>query len=144
MIDSKNRYKDDYHDIEKYQIKWLVNFLETTSGKMSIAICSKENKTAFLTSTKDYIKPMIVHDVFIEDNGICEDSNFCLNTNCKCNENNLDKFAAAMRMPKSEIDFDALVKRCNEINVLLKDDFLDHGDGGITYFEKPYLAWVKS
>lgn len=127
--------------LEIYNILWVVNFLETSKGNMSIALCSKECKTAFLTSAKDQLKPLIVQDVIIGDNGICEDSSFCLNTSCQHNDNNLDKFAAAMRMPKNEIDFDALVQRCNEINEHIQDEFNDYTPGSLKLFEKPYLAW---
>lgn len=128
-------------NIKSFNILWLVNFLETTKGNLSVAVCSKEYKTAFLTSANDQIKPLIVQDVIINDDGICEDSSFCLNTTCPHNENNLDKFAAVLKIPKNEINFDALVQRCKEINKYISNEFKDYTPGCLKVFERPYLAW---
>ena len=126
---------------ETYQIKWLCNFLETSKGNMSIEICSKQKKTAFLTTANDNLKPLIIQDVIINESGICEDSKFCLNVDCEYNFNSHDDFAAAMNMPRNEIDFNALVKRCKEIDDLLLPEFIDFDMYCISIFEKPYLAW---
>lgn len=126
---------------EMYNILWLVNYLETPKGNLSIAICSKECKTAFITPANDELKPLIVQDVIINENSICEDSSFCLNINCQHNDNNSDKFAAAMKIPVEDIEFDALVQRCQEINEYIQHEFDDYALGTIKLFEKPYLAW---
>ena len=128
-------------NIKSFNILWLVNFLETSKGNLSIAVCSKECKTAFITSANDELKPLIVQDVIINEDSICEDSSFCLNTSCQHNENTCDKFAAAMRIPNDEINFDALVQRCQEINEYIQNEFDDYTLGTIKVFERPYLAW---
>lgn len=129
-------------DSDKYLIKWLVNYLKLPTGNMDVAVCSKENKVAFLTSAKNLCKPLIVKDVFIEDNGICEDNNFCLNTLCAFNKNDKESFAAAMDLPKEETDFDALVKLCEKINFELLPEHMDFTKP-VMYFRTPFIEWVK-
>ena len=129
------------HQVEMYNILWLVNYLETQKGNLSVALCSKECKTAFITTANDELKPMIVQDVIINENSICEDSSFCLNIGCQHNDNNPDNFAAAMKIPVEDVEFDALVQRCQEINEYTQDEFNDYTHGSLKLFEKPYLAW---
>lgn len=103
----------------------------------------KQGKVAFLTHAGNLRKTLSINDVFIEDNGICNDTDFCLNTSCPHNRNNKENFAAAMNIPKKETDFDSLVKLCNEIN----DELLpEHKDftSSIMLFETPFLEWVKT
>lgn len=124
-----------------YSTKWLVNYLKLESCTMNVAICSKQGKVAFLSPKRNIRKTLSIHCVFIDDNGICSDTNFCLNTSCPHNRNNKENFAAAMNIPKKETDFDSLVKLCNEIN----DELLpEHEDftSSIMLFATPFLEWV--
>lgn len=82
---------------------------------MNVAICSKQCKVAFLSPKGNLHKILSINDVLIDDNSICKDTNLCLNISCPHNRNNKASFAAAMNIPKKEINFASLVKLCNEI-----------------------------
>lgn len=127
---------------DKYLIKWLVNYLKLPKSNISVALCSKQNRVAFLTYAGDKHKILTVKDVLTNDNGICTDSSFCLNTLCPFNKNDKESFAAAMNLPKEETDFDALVKLFEKINNELLPEHTDFTKP-IMYFKTPFIEWVK-
>lgn len=136
---------DSELDFKKYNICWLVNLLETDQGGVNFGICLKDNRVAFMDSASNVIKPFIVRDVFIEDNGICEDSRFCLNLECEHNKNTPEQYIKAKRMDLEDITgWDTLQERINEINQFIQEEDIKMQHDGILYFEKAVIELKTS
>lgn len=136
---------DSELDFKKYDICWLVNFLETNQGGINFGMCLKDNRVAFMDSASNVMKPFIVRDVFIEDNGICEDSRFCLDLECEHNKNTPEQYIKAKGMDIADItEWDALQERINEINQFILDEDIKLQNDGILYFEKAAIKLTTS
>lgn len=127
---------DSERDLKQYNICWLVNLLETNQGGVNFGICLKDNRVAFMDPASNVMKPFIVNDVFIEDNGICEDYRFCLNLECEHNKNTPEQYIKAKGLNPADITgWDALQKRINEINQFIQEKDIKLQQDGILYFE---------
>ena len=136
---------DSELDFKKYDICWLVNLLETNQGGVNFGVCLKNNRVAFMDSASNVMKPFIVRDVFIEDNGICEDSRFCLNLNCEHNRNTPEQYIKAKGMDLADITgWDALQERINEINQFIHEEEIKLQNDGILYFENAAIKLKTS
>lgn len=128
---------DSELDFTRYDICWLVNFLKAGHGGVNFGICLKDKRVAFMDSASNVMKPFIVNDVFIGDDGICEDSRFCLNLNCEHNQNTPEQYIKAKGMDLEDITgWDALQELINDINRFIHEENIKLQNDGILYFEK--------
>ena len=132
-------------DFKQYNICWLVNFLKTDQGGVNFGICMKDKRVAFMDSASNVMKPFIVNDVFIGDDGICEDSRFCLNMNCEHNRNTPEQYIKAKGMDTEDIiGWDALQERINGINQFIHEKNIKLQNKGKLYFEKPVMMFKSA
>lgn len=132
-------------DFERYNICWLVNFLKTNDKGVSFGICMKDKRVAFMDPAANTMKPFIINDVFIGDDGICEDNQYCLNLNCEYNQNTPEQYIKAKGMDMEDITgWDALQNRINEINQFIREENIKLQQDGILYFEKPVIELKTS
>ena len=132
-------------DFKRYDICWLVNFLKAGQGGVNFGICMKDKRVAFMDSASNVMKPFIVNDVFIGDDGICEDSRFCLNLNCEHNRNTPEQYIKAKGMDTEDITgWDALQERINEINQFIHEEDIKLQNDGILYFENAAIKLKTS
>lgn len=132
-------------DFKRYDICWLVNFLKAGQGGVNFGICMKDKRVAFMDSASNVMKPFIVNDVFIGDDGICEDSRFCLNLNCEHNRNTPEQYIKAKGMDTEDITgWDALQERINGINQFIHEENIKLQNNGNLYFEKPVMIFKSA
>lgn len=136
---------DLMEDFKRFDICWLVNFLKTDKGGVNFGICMKEQRVAFMDPASNVMKPFIVNDVFIGDDGICEDSRFCLNLNCEHNQNTPEQYIKAKGMDLEDITgWDALQELINDINRFIHEENIKLQNDGILYFEKAAMKLKTS
>lgn len=139
----KNLSFDGYFNIAK--IKWFVNALNIGKSTLNIALCEHTNQIAFMDNKP--LKPMIVRDVNIFSDGICQDTDFCLCLSCEYNHNNYKKYSKAIQDKKGEITlklFKSLVKRAKELTKEIHNEFKEIDFDSITYFDIPFMKFTKN
>jgi hypothetical protein len=136
-------YKPEF---KKYNISWLVNFLQTRAGNVNFGVCMKDNRIAFMEPAENVMKPFIVRDVYIEDNGTCADSNYCLNYQCEHNRNTPEQYREALKLDDLDLPdgWDSLQRNIEQINQEIKQEQVVLDESKILYFEQPPIRWVKA
>jgi hypothetical protein len=137
---------DLMNDFKKYNICWLVNFLKTDKGGINFGVCMKEQRVAFMDPASNVMKPFIVNDVFIGDNGICEDSRFCLNMNCEHNNNTPEQYIEAKGLDIKDFPegLDRLQSNIADINQIIHEEKIKLQNDGMLYFELPVVTWKRT
>ena len=110
-------------EFKRYSICWLINFLKTESSGINFGICMKEKRIAFMEPADNYLKPMIVNDVYIEDDNTCEDNTFCLNTSCEHNNNTPEQFMKAKNLEPEDLPegWERLLTNIEKLNHIIDE-----------------------
>ncbi|WP_048190707.1 hypothetical protein [Methanobacterium sp. SMA-27] len=132
-------------EFKRYDICWLINFLKTESCGVNIGICMKKRRIAFIEPSNDYLKPIIVKDVYIDEDNTCEENKFCLNTQCQHNNNTPEQFMKAKNIDYADYPegWDNLLFNIEKMNQIIEESPIILQEDNL-YFELPVIQWQKA
>ena len=136
-----------------YVITWYCNALKPSKKSkyvVDLGFCEYGKEIAFITEphemdsavTMDSLKPMIVHDIIVED-GCCGDAEWCLNLSCSLNRVDVDYWRERKLLRKND-GVEELRRLHSSLQGMAEDLELSSKDMGVVeFYPEPPVYYVK-